>query len=413
MEILNTDTALVPIENITPHPANPRQGDVGAIHESIRHNGFWGSVVVQRSTGYILAGNHRWQAAKAAGAQQIPVTYVDVPDDHAARILLADNRTNDLATYNDQALADLLTSLADTTGTLDGTGYDGDDLDDLLRDLGHDTTPPAEPGADVSRADELAETWGVTPGQLWRIGDHRLLCADSTDPTSWQRLMRGETADMLNTDPPYGVAVAGGTRDPRDTKNFRSGNEVENDASIEEALRVTRAVLTLARDHLHPGSSFYIWHASTAGYEFASLTADVLGQVRSILIWAKDNFVFGRQDYHWQHEPCLYGWLPGAAHAWHGTRDQGTIWRVDAVGTDLEKKLHPTAKPVELARRAIRNSSAHGQLIIDPFSGAGGTIVAAHQIGRRCYALEYEPKYVAVTLQRLTEMGLTPELTDD
>lgn len=144
---LTQEHTLTPINALKPHPDNPRQGDIGAIHESITHNGFYGTIIVQKSTGYILAGNHRWQAAKAAGLTEIPVTYLDVNDDHARRILLADNRTNDLATYNDEALAQLLQELHDTTGTLDGTGYDGDDLDQLLSDLEHDplaTPDPAE-----------------------------------------------------------------------------------------------------------------------------------------------------------------------------------------------------------------------------------------------------------------------------
>ena len=132
MRIINQTTETAPIDTIRPHPRNPRQGDTGAIHQSIDANGFYGAVVAQKSTGYSLAGNHRWKAAQQAGATEVPVTWVDVDDDHALRILLADNRTNDLATYDDHALADLLKSLHESTGTLTGTGYDGDDLDDLL-----------------------------------------------------------------------------------------------------------------------------------------------------------------------------------------------------------------------------------------------------------------------------------------
>ena len=135
MRVINQTTETVPVDALRPHPRNPRQGDIGAIHTSIETNGFYGAVIAQKSTGYILAGNHRWQAAQAAGATDIPVTWIDVDDDHALRILLADNRTNDLASYDDTALTEILKDLMDDTGTLLGTGYDGDDLDQLLGDL--------------------------------------------------------------------------------------------------------------------------------------------------------------------------------------------------------------------------------------------------------------------------------------
>lgn len=136
MRIINESAETIAIDAVRPHPRNPRQGDIGAIHASIEANGFYGAIVAQRSTGFILAGNHRWQAARHAGATEVPVVWVDVDDDHALRILLADNRTNDLASYDDSALADLLRDILESTGSLDGTGYDGDALDDLLKDLG-------------------------------------------------------------------------------------------------------------------------------------------------------------------------------------------------------------------------------------------------------------------------------------
>jgi hypothetical protein len=144
VRVLNQATETIAIDAIRPHPKNPRQGDIGAIHQSIDANGFYGAVIAQRSTGFILAGNHRWKAAQQAGATEVPVTWVDVDDDHALRILLADNRTNDLATYDDNALADLLKSLHESTGTLAGTGYDGDDLDDLLNEINPNFLPTDE-----------------------------------------------------------------------------------------------------------------------------------------------------------------------------------------------------------------------------------------------------------------------------
>lgn len=155
MRIINSTTELAPLDTVRPHPRNPRQGDTGAIHESIEANGFYGAIIAQKSTGFILAGNHRWQAARQAGATEIPITWVDVDDDHALRILLADNRTNDLASYDDSALAELLQEIHEAHGNLMGTGYDGDDLDQLLTDLG-DPAPPEPPDAH-----NYAEQYGV------------------------------------------------------------------------------------------------------------------------------------------------------------------------------------------------------------------------------------------------------------
>lgn len=214
MQIINNTSELAPLDTVRPHPRNPRQGDTGAIHQSIEANGFYGAIIAQKSTGFILAGNHRWQAARQAGATEIPITWVDVDDDHALRILLADNRTNDLATYDDAALAEILKDIHAEHGSLAGTGYDGDALDELLADLGQAPEPGPVPEAQVDRAAELQVEWGTEVGQLWAIGPHRLLCGDSTKPEIYERLMNGRKADMVFTDPPWNVAI-GGDNNPR------------------------------------------------------------------------------------------------------------------------------------------------------------------------------------------------------
>jgi ParB-like chromosome segregation protein Spo0J len=187
---INAAYEMVPLATLKPHPRNPRQGDVGAIVESIQANQFYGALVVQRSTRHILAGNHRLIAAKQAGMTELPVLWVDCDDDRALRILLADNRTNDLADYNPDALAVLLKELAETPDALTGTGYDGDALDELLADL----APPAsdvDAEPQIDKAEELRKKWGTEPGQLWTLGDHRLLCGDSTKAEDVARVMGG------------------------------------------------------------------------------------------------------------------------------------------------------------------------------------------------------------------------------
>ena len=205
-DILTQDVQHVDIDRVRPHPANPREGDVGAIWESIKENGFFGALVVQESSGHILAGNHRWLAAQETDMEQVPVIYVDVDDERAMRILLADNRTNDMASYDDNQLADLLEHLASTDEELAGTGYDGDALDELLSDLDRLNDEPVEdPGAEVDRAEELQQEWQTESGQLWQMGEHRLLCGDATNASDVQRLLDGAEPNLMVTDPPYGV----------------------------------------------------------------------------------------------------------------------------------------------------------------------------------------------------------------
>src|SRR5690625_1082469 len=192
MRILNGTSELAPVDAVRPHPRNPRQGDTGAIHESITANGFYGAIIAQKSTGFILAGNHRHQAAVQAGAGETPGTWVDADDDHALRILLAENRTNDLATSDDATLAEILKDIHEAHGTLAGTGYDGDALDDLLADLGEAPELGAAPEAQVDRAAELQAEWGTARGQVWTVGRHRVMCGDSTSKDDVASLMNGK-----------------------------------------------------------------------------------------------------------------------------------------------------------------------------------------------------------------------------
>jgi DNA modification methylase len=382
MRVLNSTTKNEPIDAIKPHPQNPRQGDLGAIHQSIETNGFYGTVIVQRSTGHILAGNHRWQAAQQAKAKTIPVTWIDVDDDHALRILLADNRTNDLATYNDNALADLLKELQDATGTLDGTGYDGDDLDQLLADLGKkpeiiEDEVPAPPEVPITQ-----------PGDLWLLGDHRLLCGDSTDAAQVGRLMGGGQADMVLSDPPYGVSYVGKTKDAL---------KVENDELDEDALtKLVCDAFDNAEANCRAGA---YWYATVPPGPLHILFAHDWkrrGILRQIMVWAKDSMVLGHSEYHYQHEPILFGWVPGERHK-NSDRTRTTLWQYDRPKANRE---HPTMKPVALWGQAVQDGSRSGEVVYDPFLGSGTTLIAAEQLGRKCYGMEISPQYCDVIVKR-------------
>lgn len=402
----------VPIGTLKHHPKNPRKGDVKSITESIKHNGFYGVVVAQKSTGYVLAGNHRMMAAKAAGLDSLPVAYVDVDDATALKILLADNRTNDLATYDNKELAELLADVSNTIG-LDGTGFDETFLDGLIGELAQET--PAGnaddvPEAQISKADELREKWQTELGQLWEVGRHRILCGDSTDEAQVARLMDGKKAVLMVTDPPYGVEAIGGGRDPRDKKNFKSGNAIQNDELTGIKLQhFLESCWKSWLPHLTKGASWYCFYAETEPIPVLN-SLEILNGAKHILVWVKEQFVFGRCDYHYKHEPIAYGWIDGA-HTWVGTHDQSSVWEI-ARDQNVEKKLHPTVKPLGVFEIPYKNHTKENDIVIEPFVGSGSQICASEINNRICYGMEIEPKYVAVTLERLSEMGLEPRLID-
>lgn len=421
MTILNQKTELVGVGELECHPANPRRGDLDAITESIQTNGWYGMLVAQRSTGYVLAGNHRLLAARRLGIPEVPVVWVDVDDERALRILLADNRTSDLGTYDDAELAELLKNLAAGQDGLVGTGYDAAALDALLDDIASkngDEEPLRDP--EPSAPEKALAVWGVKPGDVWSAGDQRIVCGDSTDAASYDALGVAEASvALLLTDPPYGVDYQQGHRfsphkgwtkvqqDAYQRRRRQDGLTVPNDSLGATATReLLNDALGLAVKRLRPGGAFYV--CSPAGdmeLTFRLALIDVGLPLRQSIVWVKDVFAFGRQDYHWRHESILYGWREGAAHYFVDDRTLHTVWEEPRPKVSHE---HPTMKPVTLMARAIRNSTHRGEAVLDPFCGSGSTLLACHQLGRAGRGIELEPGYVAVTLSRLQAIGLEP-----
>ncbi len=398
-------TEHIPIDTVKPHPRNVRQGDIGAITESLRQHGQYRPIVVQKSSGHILAGNHTWKAAKHLKWKQIAVTYLDVNDDEAMRILLVDNRANDLATYDDTALVDLLKELMDTELKLEGTGFDPSDLDQLLADL--DLIEPVTLNTDPDDVPDNAPSITV-PGDVWLLGNHRLMCGDSTSIDALDRLMAGKKADMVWTDPPYGVAIVGGNHalSPEE-RRAKGGKVIQNDALDKPALtQFLTDSLGNASTHTKPGGVWYVAAPSGDLFQCFSIPLTDLGIWRHTLVWVKDTFVMGRADYHYRHEAIFYGWKPGAAHKEPPDRKQDSVWEIPRPKRNAE---HPTMKPIELITRAINNSSSTGDLILDPFGGSGSTLIAAHQTGRTAHLMELDPHYCDVICKRFQQAtGITP-----
>ncbi len=394
----------VPIAGLKLYGKNPRRGNVAAIAESLAAHGQYRPIVVRQGTNEVLAGNHTLRAAWQLGWVEIAATFVAVDDETAARIVLVDNRASDLGTYDDGALAELLAGLPG----LEGTGYDQHDLDRLLdeqlgEDAGRDTEPGPVPAKPRSRR-----------GDIWQLGAHRLICGDATEPGVVDRLFDLDQAEMIWTDPPYAVAYEAG--DGRTITGDERGDE--------DHYELLLGALTLAHTVTRPGGAIYLM----AGSSLVGPTAlrDAGWSQRSTLIWVKDSFVLNRQDYHWQHEPIAYGWRPGAGHRWYGGFGQKTVVDDDDLDgldrTELRNlvrvlqnernttvtrepkparsELHPTMKPVGLVARHIANSTKRSEIVYDPFSGSGSTLVAADNLARRCYAVELERGYCDVIVDR-------------
>jgi len=361
------------------------------IKESLQRYGAARSIVIDEEN-RILAGNGTIDGAKAAGIRRvriiesegdevIAVRRTGLSEEQKVGLALADNRTADLSEWD----LEMLHRLSEEH-ELD-PWFNQDDLDELLNVVEVD---PVEGNTDPDAVPDAPEEPITKPGDLWILGNHRLLCGDSTNPQHLQRLMDGQLADLWLTDPPYNVDYEGGT-----------GLKIQNDNMADGEFRQFLCdVYSTANQVLKPGAAFYIWHADSEGYNFRGAAQDNGWKVRQCLIWLKSSLVMGRQDYQWKHEPCLYGWTDGAAHTWNSDRKQTTILEFDK---PKKNGQHPTMKPVDLFQYQIDNSTKPNQLVLDSFGGSGTTIIACERIRRHARLMELDPAYCDVIVQRWSE----------
>jgi site-specific DNA-methyltransferase (adenine-specific) len=375
---------LVPIDSVELHPRNPRLGNVEAVAASLRRFSQQKPIVVQASTRWTVAGNHLLRAARSLGWTAIAANIVELDDASATAFMLADNRTSDIGGYDEALLAAVLGE-QQAAANLAATGYDADAVAAILAaaHIAEERDPDAVPAVP-----EPAAVY-VKPGQLWALGRHRIFVGDSTRAEDVARLTGGETVDCVWTDPPYGCGYVG--------KTARALKIANDNLGVEGTRALVRDALALAP--LRPGGSFYV--ASPAGPDlhlaFLLAIADAGLAAHQTLVWVKDRMVIGHSDYSYRHETLIYGWLPGAAHRFRGDRRQDSIWEI---ARPARNELHPTVKPVELVTRALRNSTAPDELVFDPFGGSGTTIIAAEQTGRIARAMEIDPRYAQVSIER-------------
>ena len=322
----------------------------------------------------VLGGNMRLKASKDAGLKEVWIEVAEgLTEEQKKEFIVKDNVG--FGEWEWDMLANEWDSVQLTEWGLDVW----ENLDDK------------EPEAGLIDDDEIPEVKEskVKRGDIWQLGEHRVMCGDSTSSDDVAKLMNGEKADILITDPPYNVDYTGKTKD-----KLKIQNDKMSDDGFREFLKDT---LLYADNVLKEGGVFYIWHSDSEGYNFRGACHDINWNVRQCLIWNKNSMVMGRQDYHWKHEPCLYGWKAGAAHYWGTDRKQTTILDFDR---PTRSKLHPTTKPIELMEYQIKNNTKRSESVLDLFAGSGSTLIAAEKLKRKCYGMELDENYCDVIINR-------------
>lgn len=390
----------IPLNEINLLKGNPRQGDIGAVAESIRVNGVYQPIIINKGTktgvpNEVIAGNHRAQAAQQLGYKTIPAIVLDLTEQEAARIALADNRTSDLATYDNEALLVMLQAIDD----LEGTGYDGDDIDNLINEINAEVTETLS--TENAEPIPLPTNPLTKPGDIYTLGNHKVICGDSLKPETYKNLMGNEKAQIIFTDPPYGVAYVGKTKDAL---------TIQNDTlNLEQLTQFLNTAFKNGIDYTAKGAAWYITAPHGAiGHAFGQslLNHDIW---RHSLVWVKDTFAMGRADYHYRHEAIFYGWTPGTPRLHPVTdRTQDTVWEFPKPSRNAD---HPTMKPVQLIEKALINSSTKGETVLDMFGGSGSTLLAAENLNRQARIIELDPRYVDVICRRWQDQtGKQPKL---
>ena len=331
--------------------------------------------IVVNSDMIVLGGNMRLKACKEAGLKEVSIIFADeLTEDEQKQFIIKDNVG--FGEWDWEQLAN---------------EWDADNLQDWGLDI-----PDFEVKEELSAEEDDYEMpdqiqTDIVLGDLFEIGDHRLLCGDSTDSDQLANLMNGQKADLCHTDPPYNINYEGGSK---------KREKIAND-KLDDFPKFLYDVYTTISTGLKKGGAIYVWHASSETHNFIQQFLDAGFLFKSYIVWNKNNSTFGRSDYHWKHEPCIYGWLDGASHKWCGDRKQTTVWDIDRPSKSEE---HPTMKPIALCTKPIENSSDVDDIVLDVFLGSGSTMVAAHQLKRKCYGMELDPKYCQVIVDRMRKL---------
>lgn len=364
------------IDEVIPYEKNPRKNDdaVDYVAKSIKEFGFKVPIIIDKDN-VIVTGHTRLKAAKKLKLKEVPCILADdLSEEQIKAFRLADNKVGEYAEWDFDLLEDELDDILNIDMEEFGFDIDGDDEEqEVIEDEVPDV--PEEPKSKL--------------GEVYQLGNHRLMCGDSTNQEDVNKLVGEQKMDLLITDPPYNVDYEGGTKDKLKIKN----DNMKNDEFHQFLVKV----FTNAYEVLKAGGAFYCWYASREVVNFHSSIEECGFTVKQELVWNKNSMVMGRQDYQWKHEPCLYGWKETGSHVWYSDRKQTTVidWN-----RPTKSDLHPTMKPVGLFDYQIKNSSKAGDNILDLFGGSGTTIMACEQNNRNAYVMEFDPKYVDVIIER-------------
>lgn len=388
-----TEMTLVDINRLIPYINNARTHSpeqITKLRASLREFGFVNPVLIDRNYN-IIAGHGRYEAAKAEGYTEVPCVYVDhLNEAQKKAYILADNRMAMDAGWDEELLKVELEALEAESFDLSLTGFDEDELSDLFKEE-HEVE---DDDYDLSKA--LEEAAFVKKGDRWNVGRHVLYCGDATNPDDVDKLMDGKRANMVLTDPPYGVSF-----------KSSSGLTIQNDSiKNEDFYNFLLAAFQNMVVHCEAGASGYVFHADTEGLNFRKAFIDAGFHLAGCCIWVKDSLVLGRSDYQWQHEPCLFGFLKNGKHSWYSDRKQTTIWNFKK---PKRNENHPTSKPLDLLAYPIGNSSQENGVVIDTFGGSGSTLMACELTNRICYTMELDEKYASVILRRYVDNGGNPD----
>lgn len=384
-----TDMQLVPVSKLVPYVNNARTHSpeqVMKLRSSLREFGFINPIIIDRDYG-IIAGHGRLLAAKEEGITEVPCVFVDyLTEAQKKAYILADNRMVMDAGWDEELLRVEIEALQGEAFDVSLTGFDEMELADLFKD-GSDSGAEDD-DYDLSAALEKAAF--VERGDIWTVGRHRFMCGDATSAEDVAALMDDRKANLILTDPPYGVSF-----------KSSSGLTIQNDSmKNEEFYNFLLSAFENMADHLEKGGAAYVFHADTEGLNFRRAFIDAGFHLAGCCIWVKDSLVLGRSDYQWQHEPVLYGFMQNGKHPWYSDRKQTTIWNF---AKPKRNANHPTSKPLDLLGYPIGNSTQENAIVIDTFGGSGSTLMACEQINRTCCTMELDEKYASVILRRYVD----------
>jgi len=381
-ELVDTGKLVPYINNARTHPAE----QIIKLRASLREFGFINPIIVDDNYN-VLCGHGRLLAAVEEGLKRVPcIKESHLTEAQKKAYIIADNRTAEDSGWDEELLRVEIEALQGMEFDVSLTGFDEGELTDLFKD----GTDSGAEDDDYDLTAALEKASFVERGDIWTVGRHRLMCGDATSAEDVAALMNGKKANLILTDPPYGVSF-----------KSASGLTIKNDSmKDEEFYNFLLAAFTNMAAHLEKGGAAYVFHADTEGLNFHKAFIDAGFHLAGCCIWVKDSLVLGRSDYQWQHEPVLYGFLQNGKHPWYSDRKQTTIWNF---AKPKRNANHPTSKPLDLLGYPIGNSTQENAIVIDTFGGSGSTLMACEQMNRTCCTMELDEKYASVILRRYVE----------